>query len=65
MDKRKNSQAESPEHYLYVSDSFIKQTGVEFRMGATLKQLLSLKEIHPDDVDKFKNYLSRWKEGKS
>ncbi len=50
-------------HDLYVSHNFMKQTGVEYRKRAILKQLLSIKDIHPDDVDKFKNYLKQGKDG--
>ncbi len=50
-------------HDIYVSDNFIVQTGVEYRKRAILRQLISLKDIHPDDVDKFKSYLSPGKEG--
>ncbi|MGB8455786.1 MAG: GGDEF and EAL domain-containing protein [Anaerocolumna sp.] len=50
-------------HEIYVSENFIEQTGVEYRKQAILKQMFCLKDIHPEDLDKFKSYLKHGKEG--
>jgi diguanylate cyclase (GGDEF)-like protein/PAS domain S-box-containing protein len=48
---------------IYVSDNFIEQTGIENRTQAILRQMISLKDIHPEDLDKFKSYVKRNREG--
>lgn len=48
---------------LYVTDNFLKLTGIEYNKKDILKQMLNLKFIHPGDVSKFKNYLKRGKQG--
>lgn len=45
------------DHEIYVSDNFLEQTGTENRKQAILKQMISSKNIHPDDLDKFKSYV--------
>ncbi|BCJ92738.1 hypothetical protein acsn021_03070 [Anaerocolumna cellulosilytica] len=48
---------------LYVSDNFLKLTGIEYNKKDILKQMLDLKYIHPGDVSKYKGYLRRGKQG--
>lgn len=44
-------------HDIYVSDNFIEQTGIDNCKKAILNKLLGLKDIHPDDLDKFKGHI--------
>jgi diguanylate cyclase (GGDEF)-like protein/PAS domain S-box-containing protein len=46
------------DHEIYVSDNFLEHTGTENRKQAILKQMISSKDVHPDDLDKFKSYVS-------
>ncbi|WMJ90480.1 bifunctional diguanylate cyclase/phosphodiesterase [Anaerocolumna sp. MB42-C2] len=48
---------------IYVSDNFIKMTGVPFKKQAILKQMICYKNIHPDDLDSFKSFLKYGKDG--
>ncbi len=45
------------DHEIYVSDNFLEHTGTENRKQAILKQMISSKDVHPDDLDKFKSYV--------
>lgn len=41
----------------YVSDNFIRETGIVHNSRMILKQMLNLSVIHPDDIDIFKAYI--------
>lgn len=49
----------------YISDNFIRETGIKNNSRTLLKQMLDVSVIHPDDVDTFKNYVRQGKLGQA
>ena len=48
---------------IYISDNFFKQIGTEVNYKSILKQIIDIKTVHPDDVQKFKHYLKQGRTG--